>query len=80
MEVSIIKHERVNLDNDTMKEVTIETLRSVYKIPKDAFINDDDNNLIVWHNTHGSGHDEVIRKATAQDKMILKVMKKVKGK
>jgi len=76
MEVVVTKHEKVDLDKGNMKEVTLETLRKVYKIPKDAFINED-GFLIVWQNTHGSGYDEEIREATANDKKILKVMERI---
>ena len=76
MKVSITKHERVDIDTETMKEVTLETLRKVYDIPEGGFI--ENNNLVVWNDRHASGWNDVIRKATDEDEMILEIMKRVK--
>lgn len=78
MKINIKLYETVDLDFEQMADVAIETIRSVYHIPKDAFIRDD--YLTVWYNTHGSGMEEQIRKATEEDNLALRVIKKIEDK
>lgn len=76
MDICVKLYETVSIDFDQMKEIAIETIREVYDIPKNAFIKD--GVLTVWYNTHGSGIDEDVRKATEADKIALKVIEKIK--
>ena len=73
----------VTLSKSTMIEVTDATLREIYDIPKQALINDK-NYLCEWWETGSGGHswfeEKKIRRATNQDKMIMKILDKLRQK
>ena len=78
MEIHVSVPQTVYLNSDQMINVTIETLKQLYNIPEHASIKK--GYLIQWHNTHGSGYDEEMRKATDEDKMVLKMITSVREK
>jgi len=79
MKISVDFSQTVHISRDKMVEITLETLKRVYNIPNDSYINSE-GYLEEWYNTHGSGYTEKIRKATAEDKIFFKVKDKIMKK
>ena len=69
----------IDLSTENMVEVTLETLSRTYNIPDDGYINEE-GNLVTWYRRYDSGHIEVIRKATEDDKEYFRVVEKITNK
>ena len=82
MKVRVTVEERkdVELDRTTMLNVTDKTIRVIYDLPDQCLINDK-GDLCEWWEEGGGSHswfeEKKIRKATNQDKMIMKVLQKI---
>lgn len=77
MEIVIQKFEKIQLSPKQVKEITIKGLQSVVGFNDDFFIEEDD--LKEHFETHGSGYEKIIRKATEEDKIVLALIKKLRG-
>ncbi len=79
MKVNVSIPQDIYLSLDQMVDVTLETLKQLFDIPEDAFINDE-GFLIQWVNTHGSGFDDKIREATDDDRKYFEIIKMIQDK
>ena len=76
--IKVSKQITIDIPDNQLIELCIETLKKVYNIPKDAYI--DGENLVEWWDTHGSGYTEWVRKATKKDTIILGIIEELRGK
>ena len=84
MEVSGKQHVKVKIDKTEQWNITDKFLQKMFDIPtKRCYINDE-GNLMKWWVSGGGGHswndEEIVRKATANDKLYFKFIKKLEEK
>jgi len=73
MKIHVSIPQTIELTREQMIKITLETIKKLFDIPEHAYINDE-GTLIKWIDTHGSGIEEGLRKATIEDKKALDII------
>ena len=78
IEEVVSDYKEIKLSTENRVRVSVETICDVYNYPIGAFVTSDGNLIKTERDGHGGFEDTVFRVATPEDKMINKVICKLK--